>query len=40
LRVAGELEELIETEEVGPLTLKGFLKPVLAFSVVGLKPHS
>ncbi|MGE4092978.1 MAG: adenylate/guanylate cyclase domain-containing protein [Candidatus Binatia bacterium] len=40
LRVVGELEELIETEEVGPLTLKGFLKPVPAFSVVGLKSHS
>src|SRR4051812_16330819 len=40
LRVAGELEELIETEEVGPLTLKGFLKPVPAFSVVGMKSHS
>lgn len=40
LRVAGELEEMIETEEVGPLALKGFLKPVPAFSVVGMKSHS
>ncbi len=40
LRVAGELEELIETEEVGPLALKGFQKPVPAFSVVGLKSAS
>jgi class 3 adenylate cyclase/putative methionine-R-sulfoxide reductase with GAF domain len=40
LRVAGELEEMIETEEVGPLTLKGFLKLVPAFSVVGMKSSS
>ena len=32
LRVAGEVEDLIETEEVGPLTLKGFHKPVPAFN--------
>ena len=37
LRVAGEVEELIETEEVGPLTLKGFQNPIPAFSVVGMK---
>ena len=37
LRVAGEVEDLIETEEVGPLALKGFHKPVLAFSVLGMK---
>jgi class 3 adenylate cyclase len=36
-RVLGEVEDLIETEEVGPLTLKGFAKPVPVFSVVGLK---
>ncbi|MGH7965983.1 MAG: adenylate/guanylate cyclase domain-containing protein, partial [Candidatus Binatia bacterium] len=40
LRVAGEVEDIIETEEVGPLTLKGFYKPVPAFSVVGLKSHT
>jgi class 3 adenylate cyclase/putative methionine-R-sulfoxide reductase with GAF domain len=40
LRVAGELEELMEAEEVGPLTLKGFQKPVPAFSVVGMKAAS
>lgn len=37
LRVAGEVEDMIETEEVGSLTLKGFHKPVPAFSVLGLK---
>jgi class 3 adenylate cyclase len=37
LRVAGEVEDLIETEEVGPLALKGFHNPVPAFSVLGLK---
>jgi class 3 adenylate cyclase len=37
LRVAGEVEDLIETEEVGPLALKGFHKPVPAFSVLGMK---
>ena len=37
-RVAGALEDLIECEEVGALTLKGFLKPVPTFSVLGLRP--
>jgi class 3 adenylate cyclase/putative methionine-R-sulfoxide reductase with GAF domain len=37
LRVAGEVEDTIEVEEVGPLVLKGFHKPVSAFSVLGLK---
>ena len=36
-RVAGVLEDLVECEEVGALTLKGLLRPVPAFSVVGLK---
>jgi class 3 adenylate cyclase len=40
LRVAGEVEDIIETEEVGPLTLKGFQKPVPAFSVLGLKSNA
>jgi class 3 adenylate cyclase len=37
-RVAGEVEDVVETEEVGPLVLKGFHKPVPACSVLGLKP--
>jgi class 3 adenylate cyclase len=37
LRVAGEIEDLIETEEVGLLSLKGFQRPVPAFRVLGLK---
>jgi len=36
-RVLGSVEELVETESVGELTLKGFLKAVPAFNVVGLK---
>ncbi len=39
LRAAGEVEDLIETEEVGPLTLKGLAKSVPAFNVVRLKTH-
>ena len=37
LRVAGEVEDLIEAKEVGPLALKGLAKPVPAFNVVRLK---
>ncbi len=36
-RVAAAVENLVETEEVGPLVLKGLLKPVPTFNVVGLK---
>jgi class 3 adenylate cyclase len=36
-RVASDAEDLIETEPVGPLTLKGLAKPVPAFNVIGLK---
>jgi class 3 adenylate cyclase/CheY-like chemotaxis protein len=36
-RVAGAVEDLIDLAEVGTLTLKGFLRPVPAFNVVGLK---
>ena len=36
-RVAGAVEGLIELEEVGKLTLKGFLKPVPTFNALGLK---
>jgi len=37
-RVAAALEDLIECEEVGALALKGLLRPVPTYSVVGLKP--
>lgn len=40
LRVLGEVEHLVESEEVGPLVLKGFVKPVPAFSVLGLKANA
>jgi class 3 adenylate cyclase len=36
-RVASDAEEIVETEPVGPLVLKGLAKPVPAFNVVGLK---
>jgi adenylate cyclase len=36
-RVAGAIEGLIELEEVGSLTLKGFLRPVPTFNALGLK---
>jgi len=39
-RLMGTLETLIETKPVGELTLKGFVKPVTAFNVVGLAPSS
>ena len=39
-KVAGALEEMIEVEEVGPLVLKGFARPVPAFNVLGLKPKA
>jgi adenylate cyclase len=34
-RVAGVLEEMIELEEVGTLTLKGFVRPVPTFKALG-----
>jgi class 3 adenylate cyclase len=37
-RVLGAVEDLVEVEPVGPLTLKGFSKAVPAYSVVRLKP--
>ena len=36
-RVAAALDDLVECEEVGVLTLKGLLRPVPTFSVVGLR---
>jgi class 3 adenylate cyclase/AmiR/NasT family two-component response regulator len=36
-RVAAAVEELAELEEVGPLALKGLLRPVPGFNVRGLK---
>jgi adenylate cyclase len=35
-RILSEVEHLVEAEPVGDLTLKGFVKPVSAFSIVGL----
>src|SRR5713101_1461432 len=36
-RVAHAVEDVVETEEVGALALKGFLKPVPTFNVLGVK---
>jgi len=36
-RVATTIEDLADLEEIGPLTLKGLLRPVSAFNVTGLK---
>jgi hypothetical protein len=35
--VAAALEELIDVEEVGTLTLRGLLKPVRTFNALGLR---
>ncbi len=35
-RVYSELEELLKAEPVGELTLKGFMKPVAAYNVLGV----
>jgi len=37
-RVASGVEDLVETEEVGVLALKGFARPVPAFNLLRLKP--
>ena len=39
-RVASAVEDLVETEEIGTLSLKGFARPVPAFSLVRLKPST
>ncbi|MGH7802758.1 MAG: adenylate/guanylate cyclase domain-containing protein [Candidatus Binatia bacterium] len=36
-RVASDTEDLVETEAVGSLTLRGLAKPVATFNVLGLK---
>jgi class 3 adenylate cyclase/CheY-like chemotaxis protein len=37
-RVSIDVEDIVELEAVEEFKLKGFLKPVIAFNVVGLKP--
>jgi class 3 adenylate cyclase len=37
-RVASGVEDLVETEEIGALTLKGFARPVQALDLLRLKP--
>ena len=37
LKTHGRVEELVETETLGTLTLKGFTQPVAAFNVLGLR---
>ena len=36
-RVATTMEDLLEVEPVGELSLKGFQRPVAAYNIVGLK---
>ena len=36
-RLLGSVEELVEAESVGELTLKGFHRPVAAYRILGLK---
>jgi adenylate cyclase len=36
-RVLASVEDLVEVEPVGELQLKGMLKPIAAFNVLGLK---
>ncbi len=36
-RLLGAIEELVEAEAIGELTLKGFHRPVPAYSIIGLK---
>jgi class 3 adenylate cyclase/CheY-like chemotaxis protein len=38
-RILSEIEDLVEAEPVGELTLKGFMKPVAAFNVLSVKPE-
>jgi len=37
-RTLGKLENLVEAESLGAMTLKGFLQPVDTFNILGLKP--
>ena len=37
-RVASAVEDIVDAAEVGALALKGLVKPVPTFNVVGLKP--
>jgi class 3 adenylate cyclase len=39
-RVAAAVEDLVQAEEVGALTLRGLTRPVPTFNVVGLKPRA
>jgi adenylate cyclase len=39
-RVAAAVEDMIDAEDVGPITLKGLARPVATWSVRGLKSHS
>jgi len=39
-RVASTVEDVADLEEVGPLTLKGLLRPVPTFNVVGIRKTS
>ena len=36
-RVVSAVEQLVDAEEIGALTLKGFLRPMATFNVIGLR---
>ena len=38
-RIFSKVEEHVEVEAIGELTLKGFQRPVLAHNVIGLRPQ-
>jgi class 3 adenylate cyclase len=38
-RLLGPVEELVDVEDMGELTLKGFHRPVTAYNILRLKPH-
>jgi class 3 adenylate cyclase len=39
-QVHAEIEELVDAKPVGPLTLRGFAKPVTVYDIVGLRPDA
>jgi class 3 adenylate cyclase len=39
-RVLADVDELVEVEELGALTLKGFTRPVAALNILGLRSEA
>jgi len=38
-KTLSKLEDLVETERVGEMSLKGFVRPVVAYNILNLKPQ-